>query len=55
MAEKEVNMLSVNDFFLCNWKKKKKTIAAGLKTSVLFHRSSILFDNYAAGNSVICV
>ena len=35
--------------------KKKKTIAAGLKTSVLFHRRSILFDNYAAGDSVICV
>ena len=34
MMEKEVNMLSVNDFFLCNWRngrKKKKTIAAGLK------------------------
>ena len=58
MAEKEVNMLSVNDFFLCNWRngrKKKKTIAAGLKTNVLFHRRSILFDNYAAGDSVICV
>ena len=24
MAEKEVNMLSVNDFFLCNWRNGRK-------------------------------